>query len=144
MKDNRHGEFFSCDNFLIYSGEAGIYFYDFYNWDEIDNDIQFFMGDDGNGILGYVGSEVSVGCHVCNKSKLYENMEGYVDTIQHEHDLPDGKYVVTHYVCDDNYDLLQYVDYGITKEQIIANVEAQKYVESAEYYLMESMREFIK
>lgn len=144
MKDNRHGELFAKENYLIYGDRFGMYFYEFYEWFEVDDEIQYFTDDDGNGILGYVGSEVCVGFHACNKSRLYEDMTGYVDTIQRERDLSDGKYIVCYFVCDDNLDLLQYVDYGITKEQIIANVEAQKYVEGAEYYPMESMREFIK
>lgn len=32
------------------------------------------------------------------------------------------------------------VDYGITKEQIIENVNAQKYVEGADYFLMEQLK----
>lgn len=144
MRDNRHGELFMKENYLIYGDKFGMYFYEFYEWLEVDDDFQYFTDDDGNGILGYVGPEVCVGFHACNKSRLYEDMEGYIDTIQRERDLPDGKYIVCYFVCDDNLDLLQYVDYGITKEQIIANVEAQKYVEGAEYYPMESMREFIK
>lgn len=144
MKDNRHGELFMKENYLIYGDRFGMYFYEFYEWLEIDDDFQYFTDDDGNGILGYVGPEVCAGFHTCNKSRLYEDMTGYIDTIQREHDLPDGKYIVCYFACDDNLDLLQYVDYGITKEQIITNVEAQKYVEGAEYYPMESMREFIK
>ena len=145
MKDNRHGELFKGENFLIY-GTTGIYFYDFYDWDEIDedNDIKFFMGDDGNGILGYVGEEACAGIHACNRSRVWDDMTGYVDAIQRERELPDGKYIVCYFYVDDNLDMLSFVDYGITKEQIIANVEAQKYVEGAEYYPMESMREFIK
>ena len=145
MRDNRHGELFKRENYLIYGDGAGNYYhYEFYDWNEIDDDIQHFTSDDENGIIGYVGLEVCVGFHACNKSRLYEDMEGYIDAVQHERDLPDGKYIVTYYVCDDNLDLLQRVDYGITKEQIVANVEAQKYVEGAGYYLMESMRKFIK
>lgn len=145
MEDNRHGELFRHENYLIYGDNAGNYYhYEFYDWDEIDDDMKYFTDSDGNGILGYVGTEVAVGYHACRKSKIWNDMEGYVDTIQQERELPDGKYIVCYFYVDDNLDMLSFVDYEITKEQIIANVEAQKYVEGAEYYLMESMRGFIK
>ena len=80
-----------------------------------------------------VGKETSF--HACNKSFLWDDMTGYVDKLQNEDSLPDGEYIVTYFArCDD--DLVQLVDYGITKQQIIENVLAQKYVEGADYFLM--------
>lgn len=73
--------------------------------------------------------------HACKKSFLYDDMEGYVDELQNEESLPDGKYVVTYFERRDD-DLVQLVDYGITKQQIIKNVTAQKYVEGADYFLL--------
>ena len=144
MEDNRHGKLFNNGNYLIYGSRSGILLYDFSHWFEVDDEIQYFTDDNGNGILGYVGSEAAAGYHACIKSRVWDNLEGYVDTVQHEYELPNGNYIVTYYKCDENLDLLQCVDYGITKEQIIANVEAQKYLEGAEYFLVESMREFVK
>lgn len=72
-------------------------------------------------------------------------MEGYVDKIQNENELPDGQYIVTYFkLCDTtgSVDLEQLVDYGITKEQIIENVNAQKYVEGADYFLMEQLKKY--
>lgn len=50
--------------------------------------------------------------------------------------LPDGLFIVTYYWWD-GQDLLQYCDHGITKQQIIENVRAQKYREGADYFLIE-------
>jgi hypothetical protein len=72
--------------------------------------------------------------HACKKSFLYDDLDGYVDELQDEESLPDGEYLVTYFArCGD--DLVQLVDYGITKQQLIANVSAQKYVEGADYFL---------
>mgnify|MGYP001266107035 FL=1 len=82
-----------------------------------------------------VDKEISY--HACKKSFLYDDMDGYVDELQNEESLPEGEYTVTYYArCDD--DLVQLVDYGITKQQIIKNVLAQKYVEGADYFLLVS------
>lgn len=69
-------------------------------------------------------------------------MEGYVDDLQNEKDLPEGKnYIVTYFkLCDDCSGLEQLVDFGITKQQIIDNVIAQKYVEGADYFTMEQLK----
>ena len=60
---------------------------------------------------------------------------------QNENELPNGKYIVTYFKLSDNgSDLEQLVDYEITKEQIIENVNAQRYVEGADYFLMEQLK----
>lgn len=78
----------------------------------------------------------AIGFHVCEKSVLYDNLDGYEDVIQNEASLPDGLYIVTYYWWDGR-DLLQWCDYGVTKQQIVENVRNQKYREGADYFLME-------
>lgn len=115
-----------------------------------DAEQYFFYDDVGWGVdckkaeaEGVLDVDKEIGFHRCEKSGLYENMEGYVDKIQNENELPDGKYIVTYFkLCDDASGLEQLVDYGITKEQILKNVNAQKYVEGADYFLMEQLRMF--
>lgn len=113
------------------------------------NGKQYFFYDDPEWGVDYKKSEVEgvlnideeTGFHSCEKSGLYENMEGYIDKIQNENELPNGKYIVTYFaLCDNASELEQLVDYGITKEEIIKNVNAQKYVEGADYFLMEQLR----
>lgn len=114
-----------------------------------EDEKQYFFYDDPEWEVDYKKSEVEgvldineeTGFHACKKSGLYENMEGYIDKIQNENELPNGKYIVTYFkLCDNASGLEQLVDYGITKEQIIENVNAQKYVEGADYFLMEQLR----
>lgn len=110
---------------------------------------QFFFYDDPiwdsdlkkSEIEGIVDIDKEIGFHACNKSGLYDDMEGYVDELQNENDLPDGKiYVVTYFkLCEDCSGLEQLVDFGITKQQIIDNVTAQKYVEGADYFTVEQL-----
>lgn len=110
---------------------------------------QFFFYDDPiwgsdlnkSEIEGIVDIDKEIGFHACNKSGLYDDMEGYVDELQNENDLPDGKiYVVTYFkLCEDYSGLEQLVDFGITKQQIIDNVTAQKYVEGADYFTVEQL-----
>lgn len=92
-------------------------------------------------VEGVLNIDEETGFHSCEKSGLYEDMKGYTDKIQDENELPNGKYIVTYFtLCDDACGLEQLVDYGITKEQIIENVNAQKYVEGADYFLMEQLK----
>lgn len=83
------------------------------------------------------------GVHQCEKTILNDDMDGYVDTLQNEEELSDNElYVVTyeHAFLDCGYwNLEGLVDFGITKQQIIENVKAQKYVEGATYYTMGQM-----
>lgn len=76
-----------------------------------------------------------VGYHSCKRSVIWDDMTGYVDGLQREEKLPEGKYVVTYYHYD-GQDLIQLADVDVTKEQIIQNVLAQKYREGADYFLM--------
>lgn len=76
-----------------------------------------------------------VGYHSCKKSAIWDDMNGYVDEIQKEKDLPDGKFIVTYYMYD-GQDLIQLADVDISKEEIIQNVLNQKYREGADYFLM--------
>ena len=63
---------------------------------------QYFFYDDPEWGVDYKKPEVEgvldideeTGFHSCEKSGLYENMEGYIDKIQNENELPDGKYIV--------------------------------------------------
>ena len=89
----------------------------------------------------FVDESASAGYHMCNKSALYDDMTGYVDTLQNELNLPDKElYIVTYHEFEEcSYGLLCKVDFGITKQEIIENVKAQKYVEGATYYTIGHM-----
>lgn len=89
----------------------------------------------------FVDESAGAGYHMCNKSALYDDMSGYIDDLQKELDLPDKElYVVTYYEFEKcSYGLLGKVDFGITKQEIIENVKAQKYVEGATYYTIGHM-----
>lgn len=108
---------------------------------------QYFFYDDPEWGVDYKKDEVEgvldideeIGYHSCEKSALYDDMTGYIDKIQNENELPNGEYIVTYFKLCDGCDLEQLVDYGITKQQIIENVNAQKYVEGADYFLMEQL-----
>ena len=78
----------------------------------------------------------ATGVHVCEKSVIYDNLDGYEDALQEESSLPDGLYIVTYYWWDGQY-LTQRCDYGVTKQQIVENVRNQKYREGADYFLIE-------
>lgn len=93
-----------------------------------------------NEVEGVLDIEEEIGFHSCEKSALYEDMSGYIDKVQNENELPNGKYIVTYFKICDGSDLEQVVDYGITKEQIIENVNAQRYVEGADYFLMGQLK----
>lgn len=118
----------------IYKSEDGkqFFFYDDPIW---DSDLK------KSEIEGVVDIDKEIGFHACNKSGLYDDMEGYIDELQNENDLPDGKiYVVTYFkLCEDCSGLEQLVDFGITKQQIIDNVSAQRYVEGADYFTLEQL-----
>lgn len=109
---------------------------------------QYFFYDDPewgvdykkNEVEGVLDIEEEVGFHSCEKSALYEDMSDYIDKVQNENELPNGKYIVTYFKICDESDLEQVVDYGITKEQIIENVNAQRYVEGADYFLMGQLK----
>lgn len=77
----------------------------------------------------------AIGCHMSQKSIIWDDMTGFVDELQEEESMPDGQYIVTYYWWD-GHDLIQLADWGIDKAQIIENVKNQKYREGAEYYRM--------
>lgn len=93
-------------------------------------------------VEGVVDIEKEVGYHECIKSYLYDDLADYVDAMQDEENLPeDGIFIVTYFkqIPNDFSRLEQRVDFGISKKQIIANVIAQKYIEGADYFLMEQL-----
>ena len=114
----------------IFEIENGIY--DWRNWlDEDDmKKAKYFVHDDN-----------SVGVHMNIKSALYDDMTSYIDELQDEGDLADGElYVVCYFEFEKcSYGLLQRVDFGITKQEIIENIKNQKYVEGAYYYTIGQM-----
>lgn len=117
------------------SGLIGIFEHDWgYDWiDYMDeqemSEAKYFVS--GDNIAGY---------HMCKKSMNYDDMTGYIDAIQNEHDLNDNElYVVCYYWTDNPCCLYQRVDFGITKDEIIQNVLDQKYREGASYYTMGQM-----
>ena len=86
----------------------------------------------------FADTDNSAGVHMNIKSALYDDMAGYIDELQDEEDLADGElYVVCYFEFEKcSYGLLQKIDFGITKQEIIENVKNQKYVEGAYYYTM--------
>lgn len=115
-------------------GKGQYYFYDDPVWDE---DIS------RDEVFGVLCTEEAVGTHECVKSCLYDDMEGFIDQIQEEYGLPDGeRFIVTYFQrIPSASGLLQLVDFGITKDEIITNVEAQKYVEGARYFTMKQLKQ---
>ena len=68
-------------------------------------------------------------------------MGGCVDTLQNENNLLDNQlYIVAYYKYNGNR-LEQLIDYKITKQQIIDNVNNQKYVDGADYFTIEQLEE---
>lgn len=108
---------------------TGNYFWlDCLDEDEV-KEAKYFLDDDN-----------AISHHTCVKSAEYDDMTGYVDALQNEEDLSDDElYVVTYFTFAPSCCLYQHVDMGITKQQIIDNVKAQKYVEGASYHTMGQM-----
>lgn len=118
---------FKCD-------DGTRYFYDDPIWGED------LSKEDVEGILDL---DSSLGFHECKRSVLYDDMTGYVDEVQDERELSDNiLYIVTYFRVGGSHgsDLEQVVDFGITKQQLIENIEAQKYVECADYFSVEQLR----
>lgn len=110
-------------------------------YDDPEWGVDYKIDDKKDEVEGVLDVDEEIGYHSCEKSALYDDMTGYIDKIQNENELPNGKYIVTYFKLSDNgADLEQLVDYGITKEQIIENVNAQRYVEGADYFLMEQLK----
>ena len=89
----------------------------------------------------FVDVDFSAGYHQCIKSALYNDVSDRIDGLQTEQkDLKHGElYVVTYFEYDGTSLLEQPVDFGLTKEEIIKNVEAGKYAEGASYFTMGQM-----
>lgn len=87
----------------------------------------------------FVSSDNNAGVHSSVKSALYDDMTGYIDELQFEENLADDEMYVVTYFEYEPCGLIQNVDFGITKQEIIENVKAQKYVEGAEYFTIGQM-----
>ena len=95
----------------------------------------------------YVDECNRAGIHECRNSIFVADIDGegdnvldYVDELQNEYELIDNElYVVLYYKYKTNYGLIDLVDFGITKQEIIDNVKAQKYVDGATYFTMEQV-----
>lgn len=93
-------------------------------------------------VEGILDLDSRLGSHDCKRSVLYDDMTGYVDEVQNERELPDNiLFIVTYFRDDGSHGsgLEQVVDFGITKQQLIENIEAQKYVEGADYFSVEQL-----
>lgn len=113
---------------MIVKGYDGNYY--FFDYPEDDE------REDG---IGAVDVSDEIGHHQCERSALYDDMTGYVDKLQNEEKLPDGNYIVTYFFLNDDLDLEQKVDFGISKSEIVQNVISQKYIEGADYFKMEQL-----
>lgn len=89
----------------------------------------------------FVEMSKQVGNHISMKSALYEDVTDYKDKLQGEQNLSDDElYVVLYNEFEEtSFGLLEKVDFGITKEQIIENVKSKKYIEGAHYFTMGQM-----
>ena len=97
-------------------------------------------------VEGILDLNSSLGFHECKRSVLYDDMTGYVDEVQDERELPDNiLYIVTYFRDSGSHgsDLEQVVDFGITKQQLIANIEAQKYAEGTDYFSVEQLSKVV-
>jgi len=122
--------------------QNNVYFHiDAYGIEGVKDDISYIKRAKLK-LIGITSEDNSIGFHQCNKSKIWDEMTGYIDELQNENELPDNTlYVVNYYVAPDTETLENLTDYGITKEQIIENVKNQKYVEGASYYTMEQIKQ---
>ncbi len=82
--------------------------------------------------------------HNCLKSAICDNPNDYNDGIQNERYLPDGKYIVLYYSKNNDNDIVNLVDYNLSKEKIIINTINQKYREGAEYFKLNSLVRYEK
>lgn len=76
------------------------WFYDCYGLTECKNEINNYIKYkvETKGIL-VVKDEV--GYHACDKSAVWEDLEGYTDTVQNENELSDNQcYIVAYYKYD--------------------------------------------
>lgn len=103
-----------------------------YWWDCVDE-----WEGDGDRLYAVDKNECKL-WHKSEKSAVYDDMAGYHDYLQcGDQLLDDGElYAVLWFEYDEGDFLEQRVDFGLTKQEIEANVRANKYVEGAEYYTM--------
>ena len=129
-----YNEYWSNEGQMFHCNGDGIF------WDchanEVDKEpVAYF--DDGN----------NIGVHICRNSIFIADTSGegkhklnYIDELQNEYKLSDDAlYIVLYHKYKVNYGLLNLVDFGITKEEIIDNVNAQKYIEGALYFTIDQM-----
>lgn len=123
---------------IIYGKDDMVWFYDACGEDEIN----MFKKETAYKVYGIYEYEDCVAIHQCQKSKIWDDMTGYIDEVNEEiYALNDNtKYNVCWYECDDNYDLLSNVDMNISKQDIINNIIAQKYIEGASIYLASDLK----
>lgn len=94
------------------------------------------------------GSDEAI-VHESRRSALYDDIEKFKDYAQHNERtrLRDNElYVVLYYAFVPKYGgyLEQFVDFGVTKEEIIENVSANKYTEGASYHTLGSVMKTTK
>lgn len=91
----------------------------------------------------------AVGFHACRKSACYEDLTSYIDELQKEEAMDARElYVVTYDEFTPGYGLSGSVDFAISKDEIIAAVRQQRYVEGATYYtlgqVMKTTRDYLR
>lgn len=124
---------------IIKDGDIYSFYDDIYSRGELEALKKGLGYTENRRVLGVIDLEESVGYHACNKSQVWEDITGYIDELQNEKELEENRlYIVTYYKYLDG-DLEHCTDFGITKDQIIKNVIEQKYLEGADYFLMDSL-----
>lgn len=114
------------------------WFYDCYGLTDCKDELNSLMKYEVE-IKGILIVKDEVGYHACNKSAVWDDLEGYTDILQNENELPDNQFYIVTYYKYDGSGLEQLIDFGITKQQIIDNVNNQKYIEGADYFTMEQL-----
>lgn len=113
---------------------------------KLEDEFEFFdapvWGEDyrKDEVYGVVDDKDQIDVHECIASALWEDTKDYIDKLQGEEALPEGRYLVLYFrLCEDTSSLEQLVDLDISKQEIIENVKAQKYREEARYYPMSAL-----
>lgn len=88
-----------------------------------------------------VNETEKAGYHKCKQSVLNKKhnlhyKDNFTDTVQDDDKaLPENtKYVINYYEAENEDSLVKKTDFGLTKEDIIRNINNQKYKEGAYYY----------
>lgn len=130
-------------NVIIKTNRGEMYFWSGYRYQDIQDALleMWRKGPVDFQIIGYVNEETARGYHTAIKSALWDDMVGYTDTIQQEDEmlLDNEKYIVCYYVYDGNGGLENMVEFGLSKQEILNNIQAQKYVEGATYIPEENL-----